>query len=70
MDPRSGSIDSVSCKKKHKTESDTIEPVLYFYISSGNLAVLTNARVRSLGFAPRPFDRFAFIRFRATLYPD
>jgi len=52
MDPRSGSIDSVSCKKKHKTESDTIEPVLYFYISSGNQAVLTNARVRSLVLRP------------------
>jgi hypothetical protein len=70
MDPRSGSIDSVSRKKKHKTESDTIDPALHFYISSGNLAILTNARVRSLGFAPRPFDGFAFIRFRPTLYPN
>jgi len=52
MDLRSASIDSVSCKKKHKTESDTIDPVLYFYISSGNLAVLTNARVRSLVLRP------------------
>jgi hypothetical protein len=52
MDQKSGSIDSVSCKKKHKTESDTIDPVLYFYISSGNLAVLANARVRSLVLRP------------------
>jgi len=36
----------VSCKKKHKTESNNIDTVLYYYISSGNQTVMTNTRVR------------------------
>jgi len=42
----------VSCKKKHKTESDNIDTVLHYYISSGNQTVMTNTRVRLLVLRP------------------